>query len=131
MPLWCIFILYNMDNSNIEQTNEQTCCCGAFTNTDLLCSCMTAHTCSHPYYKNCVWEPINNAECMPSIHFIKQLQYTIQALTTRVLSLESQVEQLTKTINGDDDTQGLSDKVDNIAASVSDIQNQSTTNTTE
>lgn len=114
MPLWCIFILYNMDNSNIEQTNEQTCCCGAFTNTDLLCSCVTAHTCSHPYYKNCVWEPLNNAECMPSIHFIKQLQCTIQALTTRTLSLESQVEQLTKTINGDDDTQGLSDKIDNI-----------------
>lgn len=113
MPLWCIFIYTHMDNYNIENNNEQHECCMHGPGPDLHCSCVTTGNCSGADYKMFEWD----YKC-PTCTFhpdpFKRLQCFIRALATKGLASEKKIEEIEKILNGDDNVEGLIDKVESM-----------------
>lgn len=113
MPLWCIFIYTHMDNYNIENNNEQHECCMHDPGPDLHCSCVTTGNCSGADYKMFEWD----YKC-PTCTFhpdpFKRLQCFIRALATKGLASEKKIEEIEKILNGDDNVEGLIDKVESM-----------------
>lgn len=113
MPLWCIFIYTHMDNYNIENNNEQHECCMHGPGPDLHCSCVTTGNCSGADYKMFEWD----YKC-PTCTFhpdpFKRLQCFIRALATKGLASEKKIEEIEKILSGDDNVEGLIDKVESM-----------------